>query len=98
MASIFELSVGKILTVYHHGIEEKFHYVGFEINSERDIKSILQISSLMRSLEKFWKACNKIQIRVEALFVLYTKYLVTQNISCVAHSAICAGFKEEENE
>ena len=62
MASISELSVGKILTVYHHGIEKKFHYDGFEINSERDIKSVLQIiiSSLMRSLEKFWKACNKI--------------------------------------
>ena len=47
MASISELSVGKILTVYHHGIE------------------------------------------AEAFFVLYTKYLVTQNIWCVAHSAIC---------
>ena len=43
MASISELSVGKILTVYHHGIEEKFHYDGFEINSERDIKSVLEI-------------------------------------------------------
>ena len=43
MASICELSVGKILTVYHHGIEKKFHYDGFEINSERDIKSVLQI-------------------------------------------------------
>ena len=43
MASISELSVGKILTVYHHGIEEKFHYDGFEINSERDIKNVLQI-------------------------------------------------------
>ena len=43
MASISELSVGKILTVYHHGIEEKFHYDGFETNSESDIKSVLQI-------------------------------------------------------
>ena len=43
MASISELSVAKILTVYHHGIEKKFHYDGFEINSERDIKSVLQI-------------------------------------------------------
>ena len=43
MASISELSVGKILTVYHHGIEKKFHYDGFEINSERDINSLLQI-------------------------------------------------------
>ena len=43
MASISELSVGKILTVYHRGIEKKFHYDGFEINSERDIKSVLQI-------------------------------------------------------
>ena len=33
----------------------------------------LDISSLimMRSLEKFWKACNKIKIRIETLFVLY---------------------------
>ena len=61
MTGISELSVGKILTVYHHGIEKKFRYDGFEINSERDIKSCrLIISSLMRSLEKFWKACNKI--------------------------------------
>ena len=43
MASISELSVGETLTVYHHGIEKKFHYDGFEINSERDIKSVLQI-------------------------------------------------------
>ena len=43
-----------------------FHYDGFESNSERDIKSVFQIdiadnqSELMRDLEKFWKACNKI--------------------------------------
>ena len=43
MANISELSGGKVLTVYHHGIEKKFHYGGFEINSERDIKSVLQI-------------------------------------------------------
>ena len=43
MVSISELSVGKILTVYHHGIEKKFHYDGFEINSESDVKSVLQI-------------------------------------------------------
>ena len=43
MYSISELSVGKILTVHHHGIEKKFHYDGFEINSERDIKSVFQI-------------------------------------------------------
>ena len=42
MASVSELRVAKTLTVYHHGIETKFHYDGFEINSERDIKSILQ--------------------------------------------------------
>ena len=41
MAHIAELSVGKILTVYHHGIEKKFHNDGFEISSERDIKSVL---------------------------------------------------------
>ena len=43
MTSISELSVGKVLTVYHHGIEEKIHYDGFETNSESDIKSVLQI-------------------------------------------------------
>ena len=43
MASISELSVGKILTVCRHRIEKKSHYDGFEINSERDIKSVLQI-------------------------------------------------------
>ena len=38
----------------------------FKSNSERDIKSVFQIdvannqSELMRSLEKFWKAYNKI--------------------------------------
>ena len=61
------------------------HYDGFEINSERDTKSIsdsLLVHHsliLMRILEKFWKACNKIQIRVETLFILYiqdTEYLV----------------------
>ena len=43
MSSIPELSVGKILTVHHHRIEKNFHYYGFEINSERDIKSVFQI-------------------------------------------------------
>ena len=43
MANISELSVGKILTVHHYGIEKKFHYDGFEINSKRDFKSVLQI-------------------------------------------------------
>ena len=60
--------MGKILTVHHHGIEKKFHYDGFEINSERDIKSVFQIGSEFTDhdeksselLEKFWKACNKI--------------------------------------
>ena len=42
MYSISELSVVKMLTVNHHGIE-KFHYDGFEVNSERDIKSVFQI-------------------------------------------------------
>ena len=41
--SISELSVGEILTVHHHGIEKKFHYDDFEINSERDIKIVFQI-------------------------------------------------------
>ena len=43
MASISELNVGKSLAMHHHGIEKKFHYDGFEINSERDIKSVFQI-------------------------------------------------------
>ena len=43
MAGIFELSVGKMLTVYHHGIEKKLPYDGFKIDSERDIKSLIQI-------------------------------------------------------
>ena len=42
------------------------HYDCFKSDSERDIKSVFQIDvannqcELMRSLEKFWKACNKI--------------------------------------
>ena len=44
MASISELSVGEILTVHHHEIEKKFHYDVFEINSERGIESVFQIS------------------------------------------------------
>ena len=43
MSSISKLSVGKILTVYYHGIEKNLTYDGFEIDSERDIKSVLQI-------------------------------------------------------
>ena len=48
----------------------------------------LVISSLimMRSLEKFWKACNKYKL-VLRLFLFFTSK--TQNIWCVAHSAIC---------
>ena len=42
------------------------HYDGSKSSSERDIKGVFQIdvannqSELMRSLEKFWKACSKI--------------------------------------
>ena len=43
MANISELSVGEMLTVHPHGIEKKFHYDGLEINSKRDIKSVMQI-------------------------------------------------------
>ena len=35
--------MGKILTAHHHGIEKKFHYDDFEINSERNIRSVFQI-------------------------------------------------------
>ena len=61
------------------------NYYGFKSNSEKDIKSVFQTdgtnnwSELMRSLEKFWKACNEIWSRVETIFVLYiqdTEYLV----------------------
>ena len=44
---------------------------------------------MMRSLEKFWKACNKIKIRVGALFVLYTNYLVTHNIWSLVRCSLC---------
>ena len=67
------------------------HYDGFKSNSERDIKSVFQIdvannqSELMRSLEKFWKACNEIEIRVETLFVLYIQDRIfgTLSILCI---------------
>ena len=48
MASVSELSVAKILTMYHHGIEKKFHYDGFENNSERDIKSVQVDKSVLQ--------------------------------------------------
>ena len=51
MAIISELSVTRILTVYHHGIEKMFHYDGFEINSERDIKSVLQIDKSVLQID-----------------------------------------------
>ena len=44
MSSISELNMGKILTMYNPGIEKKVHYDGLEINSEKDIKSVLQIT------------------------------------------------------
>ena len=71
-------------------------YDSFEINSERDIKSIsdwlLAHYSLimMRILEKFWKACNEIWIRVETVFVPSiqdTEYLVRCQF-CHLHWAI----------
>ena len=48
----------------------------------------LIISLLMRSLEKFWKACNKILIRAKTLFVLNVQD--TLAILCIA------GFKGRE--
>ena len=49
-------------------LRRSYHCDGFEINSERDIKSVFQIGSESTDhdeksselLEKFWKACNKI--------------------------------------
>ena len=35
--------MGKILTVHHHAIENKFHEDSFEINPERVIRSVIQI-------------------------------------------------------
>ena len=35
--------MGKTLTVHHHRIEKNFHYDDFEINFERDIKTVFQI-------------------------------------------------------
>ena len=70
------------------------HYDGFEINSERDIKSIsdwlLVHHSLimMRILEKFWKLAIKYKLGLR-LFLLFTSK--TQNNWCVAHSVICIG-------
>ena len=57
----------------------------------------LVISSLimMRSLEKFWKACNKMQIRIETLFVLYiqdTEYLVR-----CPFCHLCIGLLQKKN-
>ena len=76
------------------------HYDGFKSNSERDIKSVFQIdvannqSELMRSLEKFWKACNEIEIRVETLFVLSIQDR-RQNIWRVGHSVYCRVWEEK---
>ena len=68
------------------------HDDGFKSNSERDLESVFQIdvannqSELMRSLEKFWKACNEIEIRVETLFVFYTQDRIfgALTILCIA--------------
>ena len=35
--------MGKVSTVHRHGLRRSSHYDGFEINSERDIKSVFQI-------------------------------------------------------
>ena len=50
----------------------------------------LTISSLMRSLEKFWKSCNKIYIRVETLFAF-----CSLNLGALPTLRI-AGFKGRE--
>ena len=79
----------KMLTVHHHGIEKKFHYDGFEINSERDIKSLFQVDYYFtdeKSKRNFGKLAIKYKLGLR-LFFFFTSTI--QNIWCVAHSAIC---------
>ena len=61
MAGISELCVGKILTVYHRGIEKNFYMMVLKLilKGISKVYDRLIVTSLMRSLEKFWKACNK---------------------------------------
>ena len=70
------------------------HYDGFQINSEKDIKSVFQVDyylahwswSVMRSLEKFWKA---------TLFVLYF-----QDTGCLVRCPfcyLCTGLFQKKN-
>ena len=76
------------------------HYDGFEINSERDIKSVFQIDYQFAD-EESRKTFGKLAIKYKLglrLFLFFTSK--TQNIWCVAHSIICVlqGLRKEKNE
>ena len=87
-----------MLTVHHHGIEKKFHYDGFEINSERDIKSLFQVDYYFtdeKSKRNFGKLAIKYKLGLRLFFFLYvhdTKYLVR----CPFSHLCIAEFKEEK--
>ena len=61
----------KMLTVHHHGIEKKFHYDGFEINSERDIKSLFQVDYYFTD-EKSKRNFGKLAIKYKLGFLFFT--------------------------
>ena len=81
-------------------LRKSFHYDGFEINSERDIKSISDWLSvhhsliLMRILEKFGKLAIKYRLGLKLILFFTTK---TQNIWCVTHSVICIGLFQKKS-
>ena len=62
MASISELSVDKVLTVAIMELGRSSIMMVLKLILKGILKVFyrLIISSLMRSTEKFWKACNKI--------------------------------------
>ena len=60
--SISKLRVGKVLTVHNHGLRRSSIMMVLRIILKGILKVYFRliISSLMRSVDKFWKACNKI--------------------------------------
>ena len=58
------------------------------LNLEKILKvyfrSVISSLIMMRSRENFWKACKKIQIRIETLFVLYI-----QDTECLVRCPFC---------
>ena len=68
-----------MLTVHHHGIEKKFHYDGFEINSERDIKSLFQVDYYFtdeKSKRNFGKLAIKYKLGLRLFFSLRPRYKI----------------------